>query len=344
MNRPLAVAVLALHACAYPEAFQKASVEFAEATSTGVQHFEPQFAAASTLCRTRARLDFLQKRLQPGASWGSTPYWSEWFAEQRINPSSSKSETWKQHCDRIASVESVYHRALTLLDAYANSLSALGASGSYDGADLRDMANQASGVSKSLGSAPIIGKTLAGLGEPLTKLADFLLITRTVQEMRTSVRAANPLVQSVLEALSAYGKSTEAELRDAEARLNDLLVTLEIRTGVVAQQREGRKNAAVDPADALVFYRFAVETEDAFAGFRSGQESYAGAVADLARSHALLAAAAELRGPKAVVTLKRALGYASQALRAGRGALLHQAEPAAPAADTTKADTTKETQ
>jgi hypothetical protein len=311
----LLLAVLSVQGCTYPQAFQKATVAFATATSTGTERFVPAFDTASTICHTRERLDFLQRRLQPGAPWGQAPYYTDWYEGARINPSNPSGETWKQHCDRIADVEEVYRHALGLLDAYARGLADLATSGTYDGCDLRDMAKYASDLGQKVSSAPIVGKTISGLGEPMARLTEILLARRTLRQMRESVAAANPVIQQILSALADYTKSTDAELRDADARLKDLLVTMEIRVGA--------RGRGADPADVMSFYRFASEKQDELEALRKSQARYASVVADLAHAHDMLAQAAVDKGPKGIALLKKVLADATGVLRAAS----HNPEP-----------------
>lgn len=341
------VALLAA-GCSGANQFMKASASFADATSAGAASFAPEFDTASTLCRRRARLDFLQKRLQPGARWGSSPYWSEWYAQQPINPANPQSETWKSHCDQIEQVESVYRRALELLAAYAAALHDLGASGSYSGCDVRNIAAETSSLARSLKLPGALGDAIAGIGDPLTAIANFLIEARTVKEMRQSVAKVNPTIQTVLTDLGAYARSTEAELRDAEARVGELLVTMDIRmanftptvralynalkasTGkgdghpasdpqiallLKGLEDEMKKSTPVDPVHAVAFYQFAAAAEDELRALRNSQDSYKQVLEDLGHAHDALSSAAAHSGDVSLDDLKRALGFTSAVLR-----------------------------
>src|SRR5207302_10302128 len=108
--------------CGTSQAFKDASAKFAAATTEGAAAYERQFTDAADLCRKRAELDFLQHRLEssPGFEWGKSPTCTERYQSRRV--SEEGTDTWKQHCDRLAKADALQKRALVTLTAYATAL------------------------------------------------------------------------------------------------------------------------------------------------------------------------------------------------------------------------------
>jgi hypothetical protein len=340
LRRPLlGLLVAALAGCGNMASFQRATGSFAEATTTGARAFAVEFDTASSLCRKRARLDFLQRRLQPNAKWGESPYWTEWYELQRINPENPQSETWKTHCEGIAAVEPAFRRGLELLAAYGQALVALSGSGGYDGCDLRSAAQSAAGIMNAAHAPSMFASIAGGAGDPIARMASFLFEAVTVGQMHRFVRDGDPTVQAILTDLLRYTRAVDTELRDTEARLASLLVTLDIRMAafsptvrqlvraakasgdsqafsVKGLEDELRKAAPVDPVHAVELYRFASSEEDKLRALRRTQESYAAVLDRLAQAHSALARSTSAKRAESAEELKKALGLTTSALQA----------------------------
>jgi len=337
--------------------FQRATGEFANATTVTTAAVAGEFDVASALCRKRARLDFLQRRIQPNATWGAAPFWREWYASQPLDPQDAKSGTWKSHCESIESVEPIYRKGVTLLAAYGQALAALSATGCYDGADLRDIAKDASSLAKTATAPSWLASGMGAIGDPITKIADFLFAARTNKEMRDAVAQADPAVQSLIAGLRSYAAATDNELRDADARLDGVLMTLDIRMAAFAPtlrqlyhvakssgaapgaagarpdatspaylkalEDEIRKGGAIDPMHAVAYYRFASAEEDELRSLHRAQAALGTTLDGLAHAHELLSRAASGHGHEVEDDIKKALGFTAAVLHAAQSATHH---------------------
>jgi len=264
-------------------------------TMTGLPRaLEPETALASRLCEQRARLDFIQHRVEGSRAyaWDSSPRWTEWWSTHIRDKARAELGTWSDHCARIDLASKAHTEATAVIAAYGKALRALVDDGSYEGEDLTKIAHSGASIAESLGGDSFLAKNksaIAGAGDPLKQLTNFLLTRYTRHQLSEAVERAAPSVDAILAALHVYVETVEAERLDAIARLETVLNAAE-------PSLAGTERPA-DAAHAFIFAEFAVRWTDDLRAPAARQKTYLDAIQELRDSHRRLAEEAHRARP-----------------------------------------------
>jgi len=293
------------------EPFTKASGTFATAAKAGVDAIAPAFATASSLCRTRARMDFMFVREQ-GLS---TELWSKWYETHRIENDRidpSRRYTWKDHCDILAKSDAMLARGLDAVGAYAAALKAAAESSGYDGKTLDNLVKDSAGLAQALSGNSTSTKsttdTVAGLSGPIASIGKFAVQAYAVGKLKDAVRSGGPEVDKILDALKKYNAAVEPSIKDAEHRLANLLdqADASIRT-----DDETAKRPKPDAMRLFAFHDTAIRYEKNLADLRSEWTAYGSAMDALSKANKAMSDAAEGK-MKDEDALKLVLGFANE--------------------------------
>jgi hypothetical protein len=167
------------------------------------------------------------------------------------------------------------------LAAYGTALAALSKSGEYDGANLKDLGEKASGTAKSLGAAEGPAAAIQPAGNIVAGLATMLFHTVSERKLKGYVLAAEPVVQALLQAMGAY----------VRALGNTLTTTDDVRAAVIRRAEKGTVTSPVDPARLVQFFQLAGQLDDEGRHAREALDGYASVLARMAQAHTALARA-----------------------------------------------------
>jgi hypothetical protein len=198
----------------------------------------------TVVCRRRAQLDFLQRRVEhdrkPAFDWGTGSAFVEWFAVQGADAQ----HTWAQHCEHFADADLLFEKALDILGQYGDALKNLAQRGSYDGKEVQAAAGSAGQLAAAVGQ-DAVGKDIGGVGVPLAKVAQLLAQHYASREGRELVVESQPSVHLVLASLEGYCDAIVLEIADEKSRVQQLLDTVETEVAREAGASGGARNPGV---------------------------------------------------------------------------------------------------
>lgn len=285
------ISLLPLIAGCGPGPFTRAADAYAEANAASAQEIASAPTTAFRVCRKKARVSYLQQRLGILSTPEDIP-WNKWYATAKA----TDKQSWEQYCAEVATTGKVFSVALGALRQYGVALKSLVEGGKYDGADIQKAAEGAGKIAASLENERVAGATKP-IGNLVAQLATFLLADVTEDRIADYVRRADPLVAPLVTGLSQYVDAVDAELRAAENTQRQTLLALEVRGGL--------SEPGADPDKLLIFYGFALDTENDMQDTRTILECYKGVLARLKTAHGAMVKAGAQGND---VDIKKAMG------------------------------------
>jgi hypothetical protein len=212
-----------------------ATESFGKSTSAGVAAFTPIFDTASELCFRDAELEHLQHRLENGKQgWGTEPLLGEIRTRGKVKvlePGSSKvvEELVADRCGRLEIADAVLGKALQALAAYGRALAGLAANMALDTKSIGELAASSAGLAAMLTQNPTSSRaqteTMLQVTGPLGELARVIAQSEVENDLKETIRRADPHVTVILGKARLYLKATRGEARNAQTRMEAILNT-----------------------------------------------------------------------------------------------------------------------
>jgi hypothetical protein len=293
MHRVLAALLLVAGAAGCgPGPFARAAGAYAKANDASLATVEKAPKTAFNLCRRRAQASYLQTRLGLLTAPPAPVPWNRWYDEAKA----TEKLTWATYCGEIASTGRVFATAVGALRQYGIALQALAAGEDYDGADIEQSVAAAGSIAGALQS-PGAAAAMKPVGNLLGRFAAFLVRDITEDQLADYVRAADPIVQELLQGIDGYLAALEDERKVTESARRQALLGLEARSELMGQ--------VVDPLRLMVFYGVATATEDELERARVTLAGYREVMKKLRTAHGTLVKAGAAGDE---VEIKKALG------------------------------------
>jgi len=266
-----AAIVIAVGSAGCSSAYTRASAAYAKASGQSTDAVSEAPATAADLCRTSAHMAFLQKRLSPE---GSKLFWSEYFEKETATATGL---TWKKHCEGIDASGKLFSKGIAALAAYADSLGSLADKGAYDGSEIKDLADSASAIAGSLGNDQVSSaiKPVGGILKTFAGVVVGAYVERTLKDY--TVRA-DPTVQALLDALTAYVDALDKGLHQRAEQLQRQTVSLVEKDAKLLE-------APADPVKLVTFYGFAVSVDTEVEKARTTIDGYRSVLKKMKAAH-----------------------------------------------------------
>jgi hypothetical protein len=225
---------LALSGCY--SSYLDAAGKFATATSDSTATLQGAVDLHHRLCERRARLDYLQHRLEgtntvDGHPDGAVVYWDRW--PSTFKPSGG-GQTWDATCAASKDADEVLRKLLAILSAYADAMATVSGE-DYAGADVGGLVNSAEAtIAKLPGDAKsaaavlkALGKTADGQPGPIGSLAGALKKSYAAKHVAELVAATDPAVTVLLSGIDRYLTAVALEEGQWEHDTRKLLDSLD---------------------------------------------------------------------------------------------------------------------
>lgn len=275
-----------------PGPFTRAASSYASANNASTESLSTAPKTAFRICRKKAHVAYLQVRLGLMSTPEPIP-WNTWYATAKA----TEKQSWEQYCREIESTGKVFSMAVGSLRQYGSALKSLAEGSKYDGADFQSAAEQAGKIATTLES-PGVAAAMKPVGTLLGRFAGFLLQDVTEDRIEDYVRRADPIVQPIVEGLEKYVESVEGELQLTENAQRQALRALEARSELAGP-------LPGDPLKLVMFYGFALETEEDMQETRAILDGYRSVLRRLRAAHGLLVKAG---GAQQEDDIKKAIG------------------------------------
>jgi hypothetical protein len=270
-----------LGGCASDAAYLRAVSSFASTTTESLKVLSTVPGMAEDSCRKQSGARYLKRHLLAVAALEadgrqSIPLLAEYFsAPDQVGNSMS----WQDYCAEIEKTGKNYTELLALLTTYANAMKALASQGSWDGASLKDLANNLAGA---VGKDKPLGQTLSGASSSAQALGSKIMLKHVQHKTHEFAADADGDVQAILAGLGRYLQKLEVDVFEPGNKERQEAVKL----------LEAKSNVWSSPTDTgriAGFVMYAQSVDGDVEAIRAALQDYQVLIGKLKEGHAKLA-------------------------------------------------------
>ncbi len=223
------MAGVAVSSCA-PTKLLTATTDWSAMATSSTADLDAAPALVTEMCRLRAELEFLTKRVEPGNA--STTF-EAFYADQAfpIALPGAPTMTWKQQCQGYRLVDDTFVHAVASIHGYALALGGFASESLSSTDDLKSIVKSTSdGAARLSGTLVPYKSALEGVGAPLSDVANAVASRWKAHELRDLVDKTDAPLQQAIRSLEAFIQAVrDNQLRDLEEAAPILLLEMSIR-------------------------------------------------------------------------------------------------------------------